>query len=69
MVCEQEVSESTTRALELAEQRLAEAAAELQRRGAALVDIAAERDAATAEVGIFYHQQLSSWLCCTLRCL
>ena len=55
MLCEQEVSESTTRALELAEQRLSEAAAELQRRAAALADIAAERDAATAEVGTVNH--------------
>ena len=69
MLGDQEVSESTTRALELAEQRLSEAAAELQRRAAALADIAAERDAATAEVGTFNHHQLSSWLCCALRCL
>ncbi len=48
----QEVAESATRALELAEQRLAEAAAELQRRGAALADVAAQRDATAAEVGI-----------------
>ena len=46
----QEISESATQALELAEQRLAEAAAELQRRSEVLQGVAAERDAALAKV-------------------
>ncbi len=46
----QEISETTTRALKLAEQRLAEAAAELQRRSVVLQDVLAERDAALAKV-------------------
>ncbi len=46
----QEISESATRALELAEQRLAEAAAELQRRSAVLEEVSAEKDAALAKV-------------------
>ena len=46
----QGISESTTRALQLAEQRLAEAAAELQRRADALQAVTFERNAALAEV-------------------
>ena len=46
----QGISASTTRALQLAEQRLAEAAAELQRRADALRDVTSQRDAALAEV-------------------
>ena len=46
----QEISESATRALELAEQRLAEAAAELQRRSMVLQEVTAEKDAALAKV-------------------
>ena len=45
----QAISESTTRALQLAEQRLAEAAAELQRRAGALQGVTSERNAALAE--------------------
>ncbi len=59
----QEISESATRALELAEQRLAEAAAELQRRSVVLQDMSAEKEAALAKVrdtspvvsGALYH--------------
>lgn len=50
----QGISESATRALELAEQRLAEAAAELQRRSVVLQDVSAERDTALAKVGRVY---------------
>ena len=46
----QGISESTARALQLAEQRLAEAAAELQRRASALRDVTSERNTALAEV-------------------
>ena len=46
----QGISESIARALQLAEQRLAEAAAELQRRASALRDVISERNAALAEV-------------------
>ena len=46
----QGISESTSRALQLAEQRLAEAGAELQRRAGALRDVTSKRDAALAEV-------------------
>ena len=50
----QGISESTARALQLAEQRLAEAAAELQRRAGALRDVTSERDAVRAEVSPVY---------------
>ena len=50
----QGISESTARALQLAEQRLAEAAAELQRRAGALCDVTSERDAVLAEVSPVY---------------
>ena len=50
----QGISESTARALQLAEQRLAEAAAELQRRAGALRDVTSERNAALAEVCSVY---------------
>ena len=46
----QAVSESAARALELAERRLAEAAAELQRRAQVLQEVSAQRDAAIKEV-------------------
>ena len=47
----QEISESATQALALAEQRLAEAAAELHRRSEVLQGVSAERDAALAKAG------------------
>ncbi len=50
LVLLQDISESATRALELAEQRLAEAAAELQRRSVVLQEVSAEKDAALAKV-------------------
>ncbi|CAL5228386.1 g11509 [Coccomyxa viridis] len=55
-----EISESATRALELAEQRLAEAAAELQRRSAVLEEVSAEKDAALAKVAFFEGQVQST---------
>ena len=51
LISPQEISESATQALELAEQRLAEAAAELQRRSVNLQEVSAGRDAALAKVG------------------
>ena len=50
----QGISETTAKALQLAEQRLAEAAAELQRRAGTLRDVTLERDAALAEVSPMY---------------
>ena len=64
----QEISESATRALELAEQRLAEAAAELQRRSMVLQEVTAEKDAALAKVqqispAVSGACLLTSWRC------